>query len=65
MPRPYYVVCRKCDLVMEFEGENPKGYLLFECRSCGNRMGINVVEIENVPPKGTKYVIRKALKGLP
>ena len=28
------VVCRGCDLPMEFEEENPKGYFLFKCTHC-------------------------------
>jgi tRNA(Ile2) C34 agmatinyltransferase TiaS len=34
------VVCRNCDLPMEYEGENPRGYHLFRCKACGNRVGI-------------------------
>ena len=33
------IICRNCDLPMNFEGENPKNYLLYRC-SCGNRVGI-------------------------
>jgi len=25
---------------MKYEGENPKGYFLFICTTCGNRVGI-------------------------
>jgi hypothetical protein len=28
------VICRGCDLPMEFEEENPEGYFLFKCLRC-------------------------------
>jgi hydrogenase maturation factor HypF (carbamoyltransferase family) len=34
------VVCRNCDFPMEYEGENPRRYHLFRCKTCGNRVGI-------------------------
>jgi len=34
------LVCRNCDLPMDYEGENPKNYLLFRCYGCGNRTGV-------------------------
>jgi hypothetical protein len=27
---------------MDYEGESPRGYHLFRCKTCGNRVGIQV-----------------------
>ncbi|MEO0153687.1 MAG: hypothetical protein ABIL24_08335 [candidate division WOR-3 bacterium] len=34
------VICRNCDTIMAFEGENPPKYYLFRCEYCGNRIGL-------------------------
>jgi len=34
------IICRNCDFPMEFEDENPKGYLLYCCPACSARVGI-------------------------
>lgn len=36
------VVCRNCDLPMQFEEENPFNYRLYKCAKCSNRVGLDV-----------------------
>lgn len=38
------IICRNCDLQMDFEEENPRRYFLFKCKYCENRVGIEVIE---------------------
>lgn len=35
-------ICRKCDIIMVYEEENPEGYLLYKCECCNNRIGIQL-----------------------
>jgi transcription initiation factor IIE alpha subunit len=33
-------ICRKCDIMMKFEEENPEGYFLYICPRCEQRVGL-------------------------
>lgn len=35
-------ICRRCDLPMRYEGENPKKYLLYSCPNCNNKTGLRL-----------------------
>ena len=42
------VVCRSCDSPMQFEEENPRGYFLFKCGTCGSRVGLSGQRFDEV-----------------
>jgi tRNA(Ile2) C34 agmatinyltransferase TiaS len=35
-------ICRECDIIMSFEGENPDGYFLYKCPNCSHRTGLMI-----------------------
>jgi len=41
------ICCRNCDRLMEEESDspNPRGYYLFKCSACDNRVGVAVIAL--------------------